>query len=276
MKHRGYFLICCAFLILACGCESKEFTAERKMWRADKMAQAIYKNPKGTPHFQLAKAQERFQEIIKQYPNSLFAIQSQLSIGHLYLVIGEFQKARDEYRKLMVDCGKRGNLCAEAVFAVGQSYELEGKWDEALGQYKNILNSFPFSNKSLDLPIYVIQHYKRAFDEKGVARSADDAVAYYASLKNKTKTEQAKYILAGLAVRSTMEAGRWQEALDALEKLATGYPKNNPEDALLIKALIYRNKLKDPLKAKAELQRILKDYPSSRLIKQVKDFLSKL
>ena len=275
MKIKNYLLIG-FFLLTLVGCESREFIAERQMWHAHKMAQAIYKNPKGTPPFELAKAQEEYKKIIKKYPDSLFGIQSQFSIGHLYLVMGDFQKAREEYKKLNTNCDKRGNLCAEAIFAIGQSYELEDKWAQALGQYKSILNAFPFSTKSLDLPIYIIRHYQRVKDGAAISRSCDEAVAYYGSLKAKTKSERGAYILDSLIARSLIESGRWQEAVDFLEKIIARYPKAGPDEAVMLKAVIYKNKLKDSSKAKEELQRILRDYPNSKLTKQAKAFLNKL
>jgi tetratricopeptide (TPR) repeat protein len=275
MKVRNYFLIG-IFLVALCGCESREFKAERQMWRAHKRAQAIYKNPKGTPPFQLAQVQKEYQKIIDKNPKSLFSVQAQFSIGHLYLVVGDFERARSEYKKLDVECDKRGNLCAEAIFAIGQSYELEEKWSQALVQYKNILTSFPFSSKSLDLPIYIIRHYQRTKDAAGINRSCDEALAYYASLKSKTKAERGGYILDSLIARSLIEAGRWQEAVDALEKTVTRYPNMGADETLVLKAVIYKNKLKDSAKAKEELQRMLKDYPKSKLTKKAKDFLAQL
>ena len=62
----------------------------------------------------------------------MLALQAQFSIGHLYLAKGEYEKARQEYAKLMSGCDKRGGVCAEAEFAIGGSYEAEGNWAEAL------------------------------------------------------------------------------------------------------------------------------------------------
>lgn len=270
------FVIIVLFLAGLLGCESRGFKAEREMWQANKLAQAIYKNPKGTPSFQLTQSQDAFRVIIKKYPNSLFAIQAQFSIGRLFLAKGEFVKAREEYKKLISDCGKKGNLCAEAIFATGNSFELEGKWDEAYANYKKIMQDFPFSSRSLDLPIYIIRHYKRANDEKAVKRSVDEAVSYYIGLKSKVEEQKGSYMLQTLVVRSYIEGRQWQDALDNLDKLIRDYPENNIGEALWIKALIYSTKLNDKVKAKEELQKIIKEYPNSKLANQVKAIIKKL
>lgn len=266
------FLVVCGLA----GCESKGFKAEREMWRAHKSAQAIYKNPKGTPPFQLARAQDGYRAIIKKYPDSLFAVQSQFSIGHLYLVAGDFTKARIEYKKLALDCDKKGNLCAEADFAIGNSFELEGNWDEALVYYRKIMRQYPLSAKSLDLPIYIIKHYARAKDEANLKIFVDEASAYYLDLKSKSQTEKGDYVLQGLIVRVSMEAGQWQDAIDSLNKLIRDYPKQSPEESCLLKAFIYNNKLKDKEKAKEELQKIIALQPESKLVKQAEVFLKKI
>lgn len=277
MKHRraSAAAVILSFLALL-GCESRDFKAERSMWRAHKMSQQIYKNPKGSPPSQLTGVQNAYRTIIKEHPDSLFAIQAQFSIGHLYLVKGEFQKARDAYEKLTLRCDERGNACAEALFAIGNTYELEGKWDDALEKYRKIMEAYPFSTKSLDLPVYIIRHYRKAADEKKRYSSVDQAAAYYEGLKAKNRTEKGDYILDTFIARSYAEGMRWQEALDAFEKIAKGYPKNRPEEALLMKALIYNNHLRDKAKAKEELLRIAKEYPASKLAKNLEAYLKKL
>ena len=265
------FFAACLF-----GCESKEFKAERRMWRAHKTAQAVYKNPKGTPPYQLAAAQEGYRRIIKDYPDSFFAIQSQFSIGHLYLVMGDFDKARQEYKKLTLDCDKKGNLCAEADFAIGNSYELQKDWNNALGYYRKIMKSYPLSAKSLELRIYIIRHYKKAKDQDSVKLFVDEGIAYYHDLKSKSQTEKGDYILQGLIARVYMEAGQWQDSIDALNKLIRDYPGQNAGEAYVTKALIYNNKLKDKDKAKEELREVIKLYPKSKLAAQTEAILKKL
>ncbi len=275
MKRRISYLLVFVFVLALTGCESKAFRAEREMWRAHKSAQAVYKNPKGTPPFQLAAVQDQYRKVIKKYSDSLFAIQSQFSIGHLYLVMGDFQKSRDEYRKLTLDCAKKGNLCAEAFFAIGNSYELEGKWDDALSQYRMIMQSFSFSAKSLDLPLYIIRHYRRAGKEADIKSAVDEAVAYYTGLKSKSDTEKGGYILQSLVTRSYLEGQQYEDALASLDKAIRDYPKYNPEQALWIKTLIYANRLKDKAKAKEILQKIARDYPQSKLAKSAEALLKK-
>jgi TolA-binding protein len=246
------------------------------MWQANKLAQVVYKNPKGTPSFQLTQAQDAYRAIIKKYPNSLFAFQAQFSIGHLFLAKGEFVKARDEYKKLISDCKKKGNLCVEAMFAVGNSYEAEGKWDEANVHYKKIMQDFPFSSKSLDLPIYILRHYKNVNDAAAVKSSVDEAVSFYIGLKSKAKEQKAGYALQTLVVRSYIEGGQWQDALDNLDKLIRDYPEGNAAETLWIKALIYATKLNDKVKAKEELQKIIKENPDPKLTKQIDTIIKKL
>ncbi len=258
------------------GCESRAFKAEREMYRAHKKAEAIYKNPKGTPPYQFQEVIKDYEEISRKYAGSLFDIQSKFSIGQLYLVKGDFEKGRQEFKTMTLDCDKKGNLCAEAEFAIGGSYELEDKWPMALAQYQHIMKAFPYSSKSLDLPLYIILHYRKANDATEMSRSVDEAVSYYLGLKAKAKTEKGRFILQSLVTRSYIEGAQWQDALDSLEKLSRDYPANAPEQALWVKALIYHNQLKDTLKAKEELQKIILNYPRTKLAKQAEVLVKKL
>jgi tetratricopeptide (TPR) repeat protein len=258
------------------GCESKSFRAEREMWRAQKMAQEIFKNPKGVPPFEVNAAQEAYREIITNYPDSLFAVQARFNIGNLYLVTGEFQKARDEYGRLVTQYAKNPNLCVGAVFAVGYAYEIEGKWDEALAQYNKILKDYPLTYKGIEIPIYLIRHYRRLNDEAGTRRAVQEAVGHYYTLMGKIEAGKGDRVVAGLVVRSYTEGGQWNDALDALEKIIRDYPKDNPEEAILTKAFIYKARLNDSAKAKEELERLVRDYPQSKFAEQAKVVLKKI
>ncbi len=276
MRPKHTFLIVLLLALALVGCESRSFKAERDMFWAHKKAQAIYRNPKGTPPFQFNQSVEAYRAIIKKYADSIFAVQAKFSVGHLFLVKGDFERARQEYKEMIVDCTRKGNLCAEAQFAIGNSYELENRWREAEVVYKQIMQDYPFSAKSLDLPIYVIGHYRKAEDPLGVTRSVDEAVSYYLGLKVQAQTDKGRFILQSLVTRSYLEAGQWTEALNSLDKLARDFPKNNPEESLWMKALIYHNKLKDKAKAKEELQKIVDQYPRTKLARQAEVYLKKI
>lgn len=270
---RAFMII--TVLALAAGCESRAFQAERRMWKAHKKAEAIFKNPKGTPPYVLQKAINGYKDIAKAYPDSLFAVQSQFSIGHLYLVMGDFDQARKAYKSMAFDCDKKGNLCAEAYFAIGKTYELQGNWPEAELIYRKIMQEFPFSAKSLDLPIYIMLHYKNEKSLTAMKRAGDEAVGYYQGLIADPRGKKGADILHGLMTRVYLESDQWPQALDSLEQYVKDFPKQNPEEAIYIKAIIYQKKLNDKEKARQELQRIVNDYPKSRITPQVQTLLEK-
>lgn len=263
-------------VLLLTGCESRTFKAEREMWQANKAAMAIYRNPKSTPPMELKAAQDNYRAMMRKYPHSPLAIQSQINIGNLYMVIGDSEKARQEYTKLITDCDKRANLCAEAVFLIGNSYEVQNQWSAALTEYRKILSSYPLSSKSTEVPIYVIRYERRAGDPVALKRAVDEAVAHYYSLKSKIEGDKGGYFLQSLVARAYIEAGQWQDALDSLDKLVRDFPTNHPEQAVWLKALIYGMNLKDKEKAKEELRRIIKEYPQAKLAKQAEALLKKL
>lgn len=291
MKNSLRFLLAIALVSSLIGCESKGFKAERQMWRAQKQAEAVYKNAKETPPFQVNKAREAYQDIIKKYPDSLFAVQSQLGIGRLSLAMGEFQRARDEFKKLLVKCDQRAGICAGADLIIGNSYEMEEHWDLALNQYKKIMQEFPFTSQSLELPLYIIMHYKRIGDKTSVNYFVDEAVAYYLSLESRVAArtdfmaikggaeqiqKKAAYLLENLITKAYLAGDRWLDAINSLDKMIRDFPQANAQDALFAKAFLYLNKLNDKPKAKEVLAGIIKNYPNSRLAKQAQAILKKI
>lgn len=269
-------LLIFVFPFLLLGCESKEFKAERQLWQAHRQARVIYQNPKVTPQAQVKTAQDAYAELIKEYPGTIYAVQSQFSIGHLFLASGDYQKARNAYSVLLQNCDKQMALCANVCFAIGKSYEAEGKWDQALAEYLNIMRDYPTTSTSLELPIYIISVERNSGNEQTLQRALDKAVSFYLDLKSKDSDENHQYLFSSLVVRSFVEARKWQEALQALDNLAKNYPKHNPDGALWLRVLIYANKLNDKAQAKHEIERILKEYPQTKLAKPLQALLEKL
>jgi len=263
-KLATFFLV--VLLAGLVGCESPTFKAERRMYKAHKLAERVFRNSKSAPPMQFEEAIEAYRRIAADYPGTVLEVQAEFSIGHLYVARGDFEKARGQYRKLMMDCEKKGNLCAEAQFAVGNTFELEQDWPKAEAQYRFIMKEYPYSVKSRDLPLYIIHHYvKTKATPEAINAAVDQAVAFYTGLKAASKTEKGDFILQSLVTRSYIVGGKWMDALDSLDKLARDYPTFNPEEALWVKALIYFNSLKDKEKAKEELQKIISAYPQSKL-----------
>lgn len=276
MKNKRVLLFLFALTFLPVGCESREFKAERLMARANKMSVGVTKVSGRTPGTEAVQALEAYRVIVERYPDTPSASQARFGIANLYLVTGEFQKARDEYGKVAQSCGNRRGLCSDALLGVGSSLEAQNRWEEAAAVYKKIMQEYPFTGKSLDLPIRIISHYLRVGDGAGIRTAVDDAVVYYRGLKGRNKAPDAEYILDRYVALAYTQGRQWPEALDSLEKLARDYPKNNPEEALLLKFLIYADKLKDKIKAKEEISRILSDYPGSKIAQKVEDYLKKL
>ncbi|MGE5279213.1 MAG: tetratricopeptide repeat protein [Deltaproteobacteria bacterium] len=276
MRRLLFVLLAMSLPVLA-GCESPAFKAERKMYRANRLAAAIFENPKSTPPGQFEAAIAAYRKIAEEYPGTVLEVQAQFGIGHLYLAAGDFDKARAQYKLLATDCDKRGNLCAEAYFAIGNAYELQQDWPQAEGAYLYAMDTFPLSTKGLDLPLYIIRHYRREkASAKKIDAAVDQAVAHYTGLKPEAESEKVSFVLQGLVARSYMEGGRWLDAIDSLDKLARDYPDHHPEESLWVESLIYASKLKDKEKAKERLRKIVSDYPKSQLAQKATAVIGRL
>jgi TolA-binding protein len=276
MRNNARLALIGCLILAAAGCESRSFKAEREIYRAQKKALAIYKNPKGTPPFEVRAAQADFEKILRKYPGTILATQAQMGIGHLYLASGDYDSAREAYKSLLKDCEKNAAACAQVTFVIGQSYEVENKWPEALAQYSKVIEDYPLSGKSVELPIYIINHYKKLKDDKGVEVWVQKGVAHYRDLMAKAEQPRVDYALMGLTARCYMAGERWQDAVTVLEQIARDYPDLAPEQALWAQAFIYKRFLNDPGKSKDLLQRIVKDYPQTNLAKQAELLLTKL
>ncbi len=74
-----------------------------------------------------------------------------------------------------------------------------------------------------------------------------------------------------------MELKEWQNALNTFNTVIEKYKdKVNVDSVLMSVALIYEQQLKDKIKAKGALERLIKEYPKSRLVKTATALLKEL
>lgn len=269
------FLILVTALII--GCSNDQYAIERRYYRLSKQAGKIFANPHVSPPQELEKVIKLLNNFAKKYPKSNLALDAEFNIARLYIVKKEYTRARAYLKQLLNQySGQSKAISSEIIFLVGNSFEIENKWDSALQQYKKIMQEYPLTVRGINVPIYIAQHYKIKYQPDKMIGAYQEAISHYKALASRYPNSPLSFNAEALVAQCYIAMKEWVNAIDAFNNLIAAYKnKINMDTVMLDMALIYQRELKDNVKAKETLERLIKDYPKSRLVKLANDLLKK-
>jgi len=268
MKRLYPAIISLFLLSLLYGCGADQYAIEKRYWTIQKQAERIFKNPHASPPQELERAVKSFNSFIQQYPSSILAVDAEFSIARLYAVKEEYGQSRGQLRAIINKPSKSPNIAAEALFMIGNSYEIEGKWSLALEQYKKIIQEYLETPRGLEIPVYIAQYYKVKSEPEKMAAALQEAIAHYQALAVKHADSALAYRAQTLVAGCYLALKDWQSAINMFNAIVRNYKGKVKMDGILMNmALIYNNELKDKVKSQETLEKLIKEYPESRLVK---------
>ena len=262
--------------LLLSGCGQDQYSIERKYYQAKKQADIIFNNPHATPPNELQKAVDTFNKLILEHPKSNLAVEARFKIADLYIATEEYDKARSQLDKIIKIYAKFQPICAQAVFLKGNSYEAQNRWEAALDQYKKVIDNYPLTLKGVETPIYIAQHYKVKFQPDNMVEAYKQAIAHYDGLAGKYPLTPFALRLHILSAECYAELKDWKNVINTFDAILEIYKGKVKMDGILLNlAMVYDHGLKDKAKAKEILEKIIRDYPESRLLPIAKSLLKK-
>lgn len=271
-------LLVLVFLIATLsGCGNDEYTIERRFWYARRQADNIFKNPHATPPQELERVVSTLKKFIKDNPESPLAVRSGFLIGRLYMAKEMYDKARAQFSQIIIKYKEHDSLCSEAVYYIGNSYEIDDKWNSALQQYKKIMEKYPATPKGLDMPFYIARYYESKSQLDKMIGAYKEAVAYYDSLALRYPDTRFGFMVSNLKAQCYIALKDWESAVGVYNAVIKDYTGKMPLDQALMKVvLIYNQQLKDNVKAKETLRKLIEEYPKSKFVTIATEMLEEL
>lgn len=274
-KTTVILLLILCFII--CGCGKDQYSIEKRYYHTLKQAAKIFKNPLATPPNELQKAVSLLNDFSQEFPKSKLAVNAEFNIARLYIAKEEYDAARARLMKIIKDYEKSEPICSEAAFLAGNTYELENKWPAALAQYKKITRDYPLTPKGINVSLYLIQYYKKKFEPDKMREAAREAISHYNALAEKYPDSQLAFQVETLNAKLYLLLKEPLNSISTLNQLIQNYKDKINTDIIVMNiAVIYNRELNDKQKAKETLERLIKDYPKSKLIKNAKEILKSL
>lgn len=243
-----------------------EYLAERKLYFTDKAFTSILKGPEFIPPAFYAQTAAQYKDIITKYAKTVSSKKARLLLGGLYVSKKEFAAARGEFNDILKKFPEDKNYCAEALFAIGNSYEAEAKWAEALSTYESIMDNYIGTTRALNTPLHIANYYKRKDDDASKNNYLLKAAGYYKKIAQTYPNSQLGYIALNYEIASFQLLEKWGAVLEMLKNILFDYP-NAPDIIRNLRRIemIAIQRLKAPQRAIDIFEDFIKQYPEHRL-----------
>jgi tetratricopeptide (TPR) repeat protein len=263
-----------AVAALISGC-SANYDAERLFWRAQQLNKALAKEGPPSPE-RLATVVDAFNKVIKKTPDTSWAAQAHLIIGSLYASQKRFTEAREVYQLLLQNYNQYKELSLSAKLAIAKTYEAEDNWSEAISYYRDISEFHPWSRMGLEAPLYIAAVHEQRRERDLAMKAYESAAKRYAKLIPDAPTSELGNQAKAFLALAYQRLGSWEQAITALEDLASNAPEASRPLILLTLASVYQARLGSAKKAGEIYAKLIQDYPDHPMGKLAKAQLAHL
>ena len=279
--NRTQVMILTLFLamVLVSGCADNRFVSEKLFWQAEQAAAKIAENktPDTLTDQDLVEIISAYRQVVTKCPLEPLAAKAQFVIAAIYISQKEYEKAREEFRRVIENFSYQSKTAAAAQFAIGEVFELQGKSKQAFAEYEKVADLYPLSALGFSTPLYIAQYYKKIGDKAGEERAYRQAVRHYKKIIGEYADTNVAGIAQNYLAKSYVEREDWSQAMKVWDEIIIKYP-NTPQAirGLMAKAETRAKELNDLAGAITIYQDFLKDYPRKEFIKEVKLRLGEL
>ena len=136
---RGKIMICVvpAVVFLAAGCGGS-YNAEKAYWHFNRTHGETVKNIKNAGEEEFTAVIAGLSSIVRKYPRWEISPKIQYRIGEMYAVREEYDTAREELMKAVMNFPEYPDECARARFLMGVLMEKQGNFEKATEDYTQL------------------------------------------------------------------------------------------------------------------------------------------
>lgn len=274
LRKSMYILLAVTFIFVAGGCDSGEYSAEKRFWRASLKHNRLMQNYKEAKPADFQEAINAFREITIRYPFWYNSSKAQFYIAQLYAAQNNLPKARDEFSVILKEYGSSKDICASALFSIARLYEVQGNWDKAKEALEKIAKEYPETGTAFNVPLYMAERYKK----RNETAEADAAFSYALEKYKKSlvdnSTKYRSLVAMDFALACYVDQEKWQEAADYLKEITLDYPDSLlAAKSLFLQGVLYQDKLGRIQEAKDNYLKVIDKYPQTPFAKSAKQLI---
>ena len=212
-----------------------------------------------------AEAVQSYSKLAAKYASDRLAPQALYMAGFAALETGDYAAAL-RYAQTFLDAHPKDDLTADVMHVAAESQLLLGQFSESERSYGQLLEKYP---NHVDVSLWRVRHAMGFYLQKKYQETIDALEPAMASIQAPELVCQAQFLLGS----SKLEVKQPEAAVKALEAaLATDPTWRRADEARL--ALAEADRQTGQLdRARANLRRLIADFPASPLLEQVHDRL---
>ncbi len=204
-----------------------DYAVEEIIWNANKRLSEAARNPEVVPDKVFVQIADQYQKVISNYPKSKHAPIAHIFLGRVNLAKKDYETARQKFNVLFEKFPENKGICAEALSAIGSSYELQNNWPEALKVYERLKSNYPTTDLGLSVPLYIANHYAKNNQASDAQGAFSAAIAYY----NKMAADNAETAVGlksfQLLSNCYLAQKKWTDAVNVMGRILLKYPSPN-------------------------------------------------
>jgi len=162
-----------------------------------------------------ARARKMLEDLLVKFPDHSIVPQARFEIARILLAQNQNEPARQMLKQVIEMSANNPGLAARANEEIAFSYEREGRWNDALNEYRWIAKQYEIFPPALNALLRVAEHYVRTNNEMLASKSYAEAIAYYQGLINKYPRSMVAALAQEHIANCFVAQKRWEEAAAA-------------------------------------------------------------
>jgi len=230
--------------------QRSEYIAEKLMYQASSKYDTIISNPDVVPPAMIKYVEGNLKKVIEKFPEGRTARLAHLKLVEVYFANKKYDEALLLTDNMLTKYSDEAVLSSKAQLTRAAVYESKGNWARAEQELVVLQERYANTPIGLRAPYYIASYYKRSGDEQQVDRVLNEAVKFYANLKEEHQGSQLGYESSSKLMETYLNLKRYEEAGKAIKGLIEEYPGS----ATVLKHsayidIIFVDKLQDPEEA---------------------------
>jgi TolA-binding protein len=213
----------------------------------------------------LDSMQSDIESLAQDYPRHQLAPRARLAMAAELSARGQTEDALAVLDQLLRD-SRTSFVVPDALLAKAQLLERQGRWKEAVSEYRSLLSGHPVSPAALRSHLEIADHYLRAGNDYARMKALDQAQRAYREFLVRYPENPYTVRAWELLIRTLTLQQRHVEAVDEMLRLSERVAGSSKEPQLLVEAArTAATQLGDTSRAIAILQQTAQRLPQTRI-----------
>jgi len=195
------------------------YEAEKALWKINAQFEQYTKDPKTIPTGAYEGIRKKYQRFIEIHPKSSLVPLADLHIGHTYMAMKNYDKARAYFEDFIKKHADNPVLSVQAAVEITRTYALEENEVGVTKSYDRIIRDFPLTDLGLRTPMLVADFYKHTNQKARQQKALEDAKAHYIGLTAQYPDSPVELKALQMLANCYVEKGEFSRAVDALEEI---------------------------------------------------------